>query len=173
MEAQEDMSADSQCIQTLVQRAQAGDHGSVIALRTYLDANPSVWQSAGDLAAQTEKILIGIVSGSDLLRTECLTRKLEALKADLAGPNPTPVEKLVIARIAIAWLQVHSADLEATAMLIRDNGATTLSVYAQKRLDSANRRYLQCLRSLEILRRINRPKQAPRARRQVLPTVSD
>jgi hypothetical protein len=80
---------------------------------------------------------------------------------------------MVIARIAIAWLQVHSADLEATAMLIRDNGATTLSVYAQKRLDSANRRYLQCLRSLEILRRINRPKQAPRARRQVLPTVSD
>jgi hypothetical protein len=167
------MSADPQSIQTLVQRAQAGDHSSVTALRTYLDANPSVWQSAGDLAAQTEKVLIGIVSSSDLLRAECLIRKLEALKADLAGPNPTPVEKLVIARIAIAWLQVHSADLEATAMLIRDNGATTLSVYAQKRLDSANRRYLQCLRSLEILRRINRPRQTPRARRQVSPAISD
>jgi hypothetical protein len=173
VEVQEEMSAASQSIQTLVQRAQAGDHGSVIALRSYLDANPAVWQSAGDLAAQTEKVLISIVSGSDLLRAECLIRKLEALKADLAGPNPTPVEKLVIARIAIAWLQVHSADLEATAMLIRDNGATTLSVYAQKRLDSANRRYLQCLRSLEILRRINRPKQAPRARRQALAAISD
>jgi hypothetical protein len=162
------MTADSQSIQTLVHRAQAGDQGSVIALRTYLDANPSVWQSAGDLAAQTEKVLIGIVSGSDLLRAECLARKLAALKVELTGPNPTPVEKLVVARIAIAWLQVHSADLEATAVLIRDNGATTLSVYAQKRLDSANRRYLQCLRSLEILRRINRPKQVARARRQVL-----
>ena len=90
-----------------------------------------------------------------------------------ARRDPTPVEKLVIARIAITWLQVHSADLDATAVLLRDSGATPLSVYAQKRLDSANRRYLQCLRSLEILRRINRPKQAPRARRQALPAISD
>ena len=148
-------------VRDLLERAQRGDREAVPALRTYLDGNSQIWQSAGDLAAQTEQVLIGVVSGSDLLRAESLRRKLESLKAELSGPTPTPIERLVAARAALSWLQVHTADLDATAILMRDGGATTLSLYAQRRLDSANRRYMQTLRSLEVIRRIHRPKRSP------------
>lgn len=153
---------DLPAIQSLLKRAQAGDREAVPALRTYLDGNPNIWRSVGDLAAQTEKAIIATLSGNDLLRAECLERKLAALKAELAGPTASPVEKLIAARAALSWLQVHSADLEAMAVFMRDGGSSILSVYAQRRLDSANRRYLQTLRSLEVVRRLQRPRHGGR-----------
>src|SRR6516162_21598 len=53
-------------VSDLLERAQRGDREAIPALRTYLDGNSQIWQSAGDLAAQTEQVLIGVVSGSDL-----------------------------------------------------------------------------------------------------------
>lgn len=50
------------------------------------------------------------------------------------------------------------------AISLRDGGATMLSVYAQRRLESVNRRYLQCLRSLEVIRKLNRPSKARKPR---------
>src|SRR5262245_19302750 len=100
--------ADLQPVQDLLDRARQGDRVAVPALRGYLDANPGVWRSTSDLAQQTERALVQSLCGQDLLRAECMTRKLNDLKTELVGPNPTPVEKLVAARVALCWLQVHA-----------------------------------------------------------------
>lgn len=89
-------------VQDLVHRAQEGDRDAVPALRAYPDAHPSIWQQVGDLAAETEQAPIRIVSGDDLTRAKCLTRKLAELKLQLVGATPTPVERLVAARIVLS-----------------------------------------------------------------------
>src|SRR5262249_15538588 len=148
----------------LLQRAKQGDRDAVPALRAYLDSNPQVWKSTSDLAQQTERAIVQSLCGPDLLRAECMTRKLDDLKFELIGSNPTPVKNLAAARAALCWLQVHAADLEAAAVAMRDGGATMLSVYAERRLTACNRRYLQTLRSVEVVRRINRPQRTGKAK---------
>jgi hypothetical protein len=141
-------------MQQLLKRAQEGDLTSLPQLRSFLDSNPELWQHVGDLAAHAELTMLTLVAGNDLLAKETIQRKLADLKAELGGPSPSPLEKLLIERLGICWLQVHYLDIKAVEALTQDKGETTLSVYAQKRLDSANRRYLQAIRALATIRKL-------------------
>ena len=44
--------------------------------------------------------------------------------------------------------------VDACHALVRDKGTSTLSVYAQKRLDSAHRRYLLAVKTLAVVRKL-------------------
>jgi len=57
-------------------------------------------------------------------------------------------------RIGVCWLQVHYLDVDACHALVKDNGTSTLSVYAQKRLDSAHRRHLLAVKTLAVVRKL-------------------
>jgi hypothetical protein len=46
---------------------------------------------------------------------ETLCRNLELLRAALAGPNPTPIERLLVQRVVACWLQVQNASLRYIA----------------------------------------------------------
>src|SRR6202035_653041 len=50
--------------------------------------------------------------------------------------------------------QVHSFDVAACHTLAKDKGTSTWSVYAQKRLDSAHRRYLLAVKTLAVVRKL-------------------
>src|SRR5262249_31104554 len=81
-----------------------------------------------------------------------MRRKLAELKADLAGPSPSQVEKLLVDRIGGCWLHVFHLEMEATHGLGSTN--TPQAGYAQRRLGSANRRYLSSLRQLATVSRL-------------------
>src|SRR4051812_5496056 len=85
-------------LQSLVQRAQRGDESVQPELRELLDAHPEIWQRCGDLALQAQAAWLRLISGPDLLLRESLQRKLEQLKSDLAGTDPSPLEKLLVER---------------------------------------------------------------------------
>jgi hypothetical protein len=108
----------------------------------------------GDLAYQAQRSFIEAAAGDNLVLQEALTRKLELLRNDLAGPSPTPVEKLLVERVVACWLQVHDAD-------IRYAQARDLSIrwpeYYQRRMDRAHRRYLSALKTLATVRRLALP----------------
>ena len=89
-----------------------GDEAALPRLRALLDET-EMWRQLGDLAGHAELTWLRHVSGTDLGLREMLARKLGALKAELGGPAPTPLERLMIDRIAINWLIVGHADLEA------------------------------------------------------------
>jgi hypothetical protein len=63
-------------------------------LRQVLDAHPEFWQRFGDLALQAQTAWLQLISGKDLLLRESLVRKPDQLKAELAGTDPSPLEKL-------------------------------------------------------------------------------
>jgi hypothetical protein len=87
------------------------------------------------------------------------------LRAELAGPEPTSVERLLVERVVARWLQVQDAD-------VRYAQAKDLSLawgaYYQRRMDRAHKRYLSAIRTLALVRRLALPVlQVNIARKQV------
>ena len=94
----------------LVARAERGDLAVLPALREALAANPNLWQTYGDLALQAEGALVRLAAGSNLLLAESLRFKLRALKAELGGASPSPLERLLVERVSASWLQTAYFD---------------------------------------------------------------
>jgi hypothetical protein len=89
----------------------------------------------------------------DVLRTECLERKLANLKAEVEGPSPSPFERLLAERIVACWLQVQYADM---AYLGLKGRCTSLAVFtaAEKRQGQAQRRLLGAVKQLAVVRKL-------------------
>jgi hypothetical protein len=147
-------------LQQLVQRARQGDEASLPELRQALDAHPEIWRRYGDLARQAEVIWLDLAAGPDLLLRESLGRKLEELRAELAGPAPSPLEKLLVCRVVAGWLQVHYADA-AYAQLRGGGLGPAQHASALKRQTAAQQGYLQAIRALATVRQLLRPPLSP------------
>jgi hypothetical protein len=139
---------------SLLRRAEQGDLTALPELRRLLDADSSLWQRYGDLALQAEAGLVQLASGDNLLLAESLARKLAALKADLAGPSPSPLHKLLVERVAACWLQASYFD--ALAAQTRDQSPRQ-AADLQRRQDATHRRLLSAVKALETCRRHLRP----------------
>jgi hypothetical protein len=100
-------------IRGLLERARGGDPTDLVALRQAMNQHPEIWQDYGDLAAHAQDAWIDLVSGADLALRESLGRQIQAMKAELVGPAPTPLEMLLVERIVACWLQVGYADATA------------------------------------------------------------
>ncbi len=135
----------------LLEAARRGDPAALPALRTFLDESPDVWRHAGDLAAHAERAWVELAAGPDLLAREALSRRLASLKAELAGPAPTPLDRLLVERIAATWLQVNYAD--AVAAQARDISVKQAEL-ALERQDRAHRRHLAAVATLATVRRL-------------------
>src|SRR5262249_37446886 len=82
--------------------------------------------------------------------------KLDLLRAELAGPNPSPVERLLVERVVACWLQVQDADVRY-AQAQNDRPSRQHSDFLQRRMDRAHRRYLSALRTLALVRKLAVP----------------
>jgi hypothetical protein len=147
-------------LQELARRTQQGDRSVLPELRRALDRHPEVWQAYGDLAAQAQAAWLDLLSGPDMLLQESVERKLAALRADLAGPEPSPLERLLVERVVACWLQTMYAD--ALYAQAREPQATP-SVLRElmRRQESAQRRYLAAIRQLAVVRKLLRPALSP------------
>ena len=151
--------ATTQDVRLLLARAEQGDAGVLAELRAFLDARPEVWRQVGDLARHAEMALLDLAAANNLLLKESITRKLDELKRDLAPSSP--LERLLVERIAVSWLQLHHSDIDAAAALAVNNGVGPRSAHAQRRLGQAHHRYLQAIRQLAVVRKLLRPAISP------------
>jgi hypothetical protein len=150
----------------LHKRAQKGDTSTLPVLRKMLESPGIVGFFGGNLAEQAEQSLIRAAAGDDLAFKEALSRKLDLLRAELAGSDPTPVERLLVERIVACWLQVQDADVRYAQG--QKNCTFAQGEYQQRRQDRAYRRYLSAIRTLALVRRLALPAlQVNIARKQV------
>jgi hypothetical protein len=150
----------------LVRRAQEGDKSTLPELRRLLQEQEAVDLLGGDLARRLERLIVEKAAGKNLLFKEALTRKLELLRAELAGPNPTPVERLLVERVLCCWLQLHDDDLR----LHQQEAKLTLAQgeYWHRCRDRAHKRYLSAIKALATVRKLAVPVlQVNIARKQV------
>lgn len=140
-------------LEELVGRAEAGDLTALPDLRTALEEHPQLWQINGDLARTNQDIWLALLARKDLAVYESVRRKLAALTAELARPDPTWLETLLIECIracliranAASYLVAQAAELQAPPALLRD---------LQRSEAKSLKRYVQSIKRLETIRRL-------------------
>jgi hypothetical protein len=137
-------------------RAQNGDDSTLPAIRKLLLRVPTAVDFfGGNLARKAEESLLNAAAGKDLAYKEAVTRKLELLRAELSGENPTAIERLLVERVVACWLQVQDADIRY-AQAPNDLPITWKEFYL-RRMDKANKRYLSAIKTLATVRKLAIP----------------
>jgi len=156
--AEADLERRRQELAALLGRAEKGDRSALPALREALDANPAVWQRYGDLGEQALASLALLAAGPNLLLAESLGRKLAALKEELGGGSPSPLVRLLAARVTATWLQTAYYD----GLLAQSAGAGEARLkLLQRQQDAAHRRHLAAVKTLATVTRLLRPPLSP------------
>jgi hypothetical protein len=145
-------------VSEMLRRAQQGDATVMPELREFLDARAELWREVGDVAAVAREAVLKLAAGSDLMIRECISRVLDEMHGELAGPEPSPLERLLVERVLTTWLQLHLADLDATT---NDRPGSPLASDARKRQESAQRRYLGAVKQLALVRKLLKPAISP------------
>jgi hypothetical protein len=123
--------------------------------------HPEIWQTVGDLGKLAEQALLDYFCGGDLLLRESVTAKLNELKSDLTEGSAAPLDRLLVDRIGLAWLQLTIADTDAVRSMTRDLSLTLREDQARKRQESAQRLFASAVKSLAVVRKLLRPVPSP------------
>jgi len=134
-------------LEPLIQKAMTGDEASLIAIRTFFDQTPTIWQEAFNITKKVETAWIQLITGKDLLTREALERQVATLKMRLETEASSPLEHLIIENICTTWLAWKQAELAAATQLQRNNGIG-LTQAQQNHLTSCQKRYLLAIREL-------------------------
>jgi hypothetical protein len=144
-------------VESLVKRASAGDESAVPEIRKLLDQAPQfVKVLGGDLAHNAQLMLVQAIAGKHISMREAMHRRMAQLRAELSGPDPDPLERLLVERVVVCWLHTYHADLLYAAS--KANEVTLIySEFLQRQQDRAQRRYLAAIKSLAAVRRLLLP----------------
>ena len=140
-------------IDDLLQRAQVGDRSALPQVQQVLQS-PEVTDLLGNLARRVEITMVASVTGGNVAMQEGLTKKMAEMRAELAGPDPSPLERQLVDRIALCWLAVHDAELRAA--LLTDL-APDQRDYWQRRISHAHKRHLSAIKTLATVRKMAVP----------------
>jgi hypothetical protein len=105
------------------------------------------------------QIVSWAVGGKDRKNvSELLVKDLDAFTAGLAGPSPSPVERVLVESAGLDWLFLRVAEANMIGGYNSEKGLTfAQSEHAQRRVDRAHRRLLSTLRTLATVRRLGVP----------------
>ena len=135
----------------LVKKANTGDQASLAQLRRTLDENPQIWRAVGNLAQHARMVLVDAIAGKDQLAKDSLLRHADEMEKDLAGPSPSPLERLTAGRIVACWLETHYAALQGP----EPTGNTLKHAkFVLQIKESAEKRFHAAIKSLSLIRKM-------------------
>ena len=145
-------------LRELSAKAEGGDEDARGELRRKLgEASPAVIARASDVGRRAQHMLIGTAAGGDPLTEYALSGRLDMLRAEVAGENPSPLEALLAERVVACWMLVELFDALMAAQLRRENDKRLPLSHTLKMVkwqESANRRYLAAIRELARVRKL-------------------
>ena len=145
-------------LRELSAKAEAGDTEARKELKQKLrESSPAVIARASDVGRKAQHVLIRAASGGAPLTELALSGRLDMMRSEIAGENPTPLEVLLTERVVSCWMLVELFDALMAGQLNKDNEHRTPISYTLKMLkwqESANRRYLAAIRELARVRKV-------------------
>jgi hypothetical protein len=138
----------------LTGRAEQGDREALKQVVEVYKAIPRFWPAANLLQANAERSLLDVMIPKDqLFSRKTIERQLAQMRRDLAGPEPTALELLLVDRIVLCWLDTMHAD---TLLAQRHNSGMTFAQadYYGRRAERAQRQYLRAIKTLATVRRL-------------------
>jgi hypothetical protein len=143
----------------LARRADAGDAAACKELVAAYDAVPRLWERAAVVQETAEHSWLDLLLAPDsgqLFTREAMRRDLDRLRRELAGPEPTPLERLLVDRIVVCWLNATYAEA-AHAQRLRGGVSFKEAEFHQRRSERAQRQLLRAVTTLATVRRLTRP----------------
>ncbi|MDB5340531.1 MAG: hypothetical protein JWN70_6150 [Planctomycetaceae bacterium] len=134
-----------------IKRANTGDEAAVAWLQKFLDDNPQVWANLGDLARTAEHAWIALIAGGNSLVSESVRRQLRQLKSEMIGDDPQTIEKMLGDQVIATWLEVKYLE---TLSADQKGASITQAALVLKKVESAQRRHLNAIRSLVQTRKL-------------------
>jgi hypothetical protein len=145
-------------LQELERRVEAGEEGARGELRRAVrESTPMVIARCADVSGKSRGMLSEAVSGGRPLIKEALEAKAEAMRSEIAGENPTPLELLLAEDLTNLWLvQEMLGAFYAGQFQRREHKGATVSgiAFLLKMQESAHRRYLAAIRELARVRKL-------------------
>ena len=127
--------------------------------RKLLEASPAVIARASDIGRKSQHLLIESASGGDPLTELALSGRLDMMREEIAGENPTPLEVLLTERVVSCWLLVELFDALMAGQLSKDTPdekrlTERLLRHYLRWQESANSRFLAAMRELARVRKL-------------------
>ena len=97
-------------------QSNGGDKAAKNEIKRYLDENPDICMSLGDISLRSMTQLISMITDGDFLIGEALRRQMDAFLQKLSGPCPTLLESLAAKRVIASWLLLHYVEKEWTSI---------------------------------------------------------
>ena len=145
-------------LRNLSSKAEGGDKDAKRELRRKLnEASPGVVARASDVGRRAQHMLIRAASAGDPLTHDALSGRLDMMREEIAGENPTPLEVLLTERVVSCWMLVTLFEFLMAGQLNVDTKDRAPLSYTLKMLrwqESANRQYLAAIRELARVRKL-------------------
>jgi hypothetical protein len=161
LEASEETRKRLEELRALSDKAEAGDPEARRELRRLVScSSPEVIGRASDIGRRAGRMLAESAAGGDPLTEEALYAKLDAMRAEIAGENPTPLEVLLTERIVSLWMlsalleALMSAQYRKTLSEGTKRSSPSHLIQQSRILEGATRRYLAAIRELARVRKL-------------------
>ncbi len=146
-------------LEELSARAEGGDKAARAELRKAVrQSSPEIVREASDIARRGQWGLIKTAAAGDPLVEEALAARLDLMRREIGGPDPTPLEVLLVERVVSCWILLELLELLNSAYL--SHGAKSqqlphsfLKFYLGWQ-EQVNRRFLSTIKELAKLRRL-------------------
>ena len=123
------------------------------AFRERLNEQPGIWQQTTDLAAKLEKKIFGEMCSTSYGAKESFRKRLAAMRDNLNWKNSSEMEKILIEQVCLNWLRLNILE-ELHHTKTTGSHSSEHGIYWDKRLNSAQRRYLRACESLAKVRKL-------------------
>jgi len=161
IEPREDLEPKLERLRALSKEAEGGDGRSQARAelrRALAMSSPEVIAEASSVARRAEWMLVQTISAGDTLMQEALQARMQDMRAEIAGENPTPLELLLTERVVAGRLLVEVLEGLIAAQYQRDvkahRVAPTYVIQQSRIVESATRRYLASIRELARVRKL-------------------
>ena len=148
-------------LQALSKKAEGGDKEARKELRRMVRASSAeVIGRASDVGRKAGQALARAASGGDPLMEEGLYAKLDLMRAEVAGDDPTPLEVLLTERVVSLWMLTALLEALLASQYRRNVGdaserlSPSYLIQQSRILESATRRYLAAIKELARVRKL-------------------
>jgi len=147
-------------LEKLSDRTASGDKKARGELRRALrESGPEVVREASELGRIGQWGLIKTAARGDTLAEEALIIRLDMMRSEIAGPDPSPLEVLLAEKIVSVWMLTELLELLLSAQLItelpkRQQMSHSFLKFYLGWQEQANRRLLTAIRELARLRKL-------------------
>jgi hypothetical protein len=141
----------------LLEKARKGDESCLPKVKALLadsERGANAIDFCGSSAEWLRQAVAKRASHGNVLGREAVRRKLDKVRAELEGPNPTPIECLLAERASLCWFV---ANWYEESFVNTDSLSLALADYYQRRIDRAHRRFLSAVETLARVRKLALP----------------